>query len=258
MWEGVGDWTELQHIDPHSIGHNRISFPFSWAAQPGAWRSSLSGTCSSFQLLLSNLSELQLLNQGLRAPSAGLWFSRPHLISNCLKLPMHRVILLFYAHSISSHNWPMEYATSAVFGMACFDHHQAEITVMQFTGHPLPVHQFVTVPRDFNPIPYCQPSSPNITTEKVFDYSSSNLALCQNWHNPINFEEVLVVIFIILGDGHGDQSSNPGQAVCISDCINTLGNYSPSSYGLIVGQTQLFNPCMATDLKEGKLWIQTC
>ena len=31
---------------------------------------------------------------------------------------------------------------------------------MQFTGHPLPVYQFVTVPWDFNPVPYCQPSSP--------------------------------------------------------------------------------------------------
>ena len=30
VWEGVGDWTELQHIDPHSIGRNRVSFPFSW------------------------------------------------------------------------------------------------------------------------------------------------------------------------------------------------------------------------------------
>ena len=37
----VGDWTELQHIDPHSYGHNSISFPFSWAAQLG----------SSFQLI---------------------------------------------------------------------------------------------------------------------------------------------------------------------------------------------------------------
>ena len=55
LWEGwVGDWTELQHIDPHSYGHNSVSFPFCWAAQPGAWRPSLSGTCSSFQHLLSN------------------------------------------------------------------------------------------------------------------------------------------------------------------------------------------------------------
>ena len=57
MWDGVGDWTELQHIDPHSYGHNSVSFPFSWAAQPGAWGPSLSGTCSSFQHLLSNSSE---------------------------------------------------------------------------------------------------------------------------------------------------------------------------------------------------------
>ena len=41
-----------------------------------------------------------------------------------------------------------------------FDRHQAEITVMQFTGHSLSVHQFVTVRWDFNPVPYCQPSSP--------------------------------------------------------------------------------------------------
>ena len=50
----VGDWTELQHIDFHSSGHNSVSFPFSWAVQPGAWGSSLSGTWSSFQHLLSN------------------------------------------------------------------------------------------------------------------------------------------------------------------------------------------------------------
>ena len=35
VWEGVGDWTELQRIDSHSYGHSSISFPFSWAAQPG-------------------------------------------------------------------------------------------------------------------------------------------------------------------------------------------------------------------------------
>ena len=37
VWEGVGDRIELQHIDPYSSGHNSVSFPFSWAAQPGAW-----------------------------------------------------------------------------------------------------------------------------------------------------------------------------------------------------------------------------
>ena len=60
----VGDRTELQHIDPHSYGHNSVSFPFSWAVQPGAWGPSLSGTWSSFQHLLSNW----LLNRGPGGP----------------------------------------------------------------------------------------------------------------------------------------------------------------------------------------------
>ena len=61
MWEGVGDRTELQHINPHSIGHYRVSFPFSWAAQPGVWGPSLTGTSSSIQHLLSNSSDPQLI-----------------------------------------------------------------------------------------------------------------------------------------------------------------------------------------------------
>ena len=79
MWEGVGDRTELQHIDHHSIGHNRVSFPFSWAAQPGAWGPSLSGTCSSIQHLLSNCN---CSIGGLSAHSAGGWLSLLHLVSN--------------------------------------------------------------------------------------------------------------------------------------------------------------------------------
>ena len=79
----VGDWTELQHIDPHTYGHNRVSFPFSWDAQPGAWGPSLFGT----------------------------WFSFQHLLTNWLELPVYRVILLFYADSIQtvdSQAYPLE------------------------------------------------------------------------------------------------------------------------------------------------------
>ena len=39
-----------------------------------------------------------------------------------------------------------------------FDRHQAEITVMQFTGHSLPVHHFVTARWDFYLVPFYQPS----------------------------------------------------------------------------------------------------
>ena len=59
---------------PHSIGHNRVSFSFSWAAQldAGFLNRILSPTC-----LIPNW-----LIGGLRAPSAGWWLSLPHLVSN--------------------------------------------------------------------------------------------------------------------------------------------------------------------------------
>ena len=49
-----------------------------------------------------------------------------------------------------------------------FDRHQAEITVMQFTGHSLPVHQSMSVPWDF----FCLVSfhQPNPAYEISFDY----------------------------------------------------------------------------------------
>ena len=51
VWEEVGDRTELQHIDPHSIGHNRVSFPFSWDAQPEAWGPTLLGAGFLYRIL---------------------------------------------------------------------------------------------------------------------------------------------------------------------------------------------------------------
>ena len=57
---------------PNSYGHNSVSFPFSWAAQPGAWGSSLSGTWSSFQYLLSNWSEALNSNCLIGSPEVPL------------------------------------------------------------------------------------------------------------------------------------------------------------------------------------------
>ena len=116
VWEGVGDWTELQHNDPHSMAITAFL-----SRSPGLLNRGPRGLVSlghgPHSSIFSPNATAQLGAWG--PPSAGCWFSLPHLISNWLELPVHRVILLFYAHSISSYNWPMEYATSAVFGMAC-------------------------------------------------------------------------------------------------------------------------------------------
>ena len=55
VWEGVGDRTELQYIDPSSSVYHSLSFPFSWAAQLGAWGPSL-----SWDVVLIPASSLQL------------------------------------------------------------------------------------------------------------------------------------------------------------------------------------------------------
>ena len=70
VWEGVGNRIELQHIDPHSIGHNRVSFPFYWVAQPGTWGPILSGTFSHSSIFSPTrlISKLQLLNWGSEGP----------------------------------------------------------------------------------------------------------------------------------------------------------------------------------------------
>ena len=42
VWEGVGDRTKTAtYWSPNSSGYHSLSFPFSWAAQPGAWGPSL-------------------------------------------------------------------------------------------------------------------------------------------------------------------------------------------------------------------------
>ena len=98
--------------------------------------------------------------------SAGCWLSLPHLVTNWSGLqnsiggpegPFCRVLFFSTAFSLQTQS---EYALPPSLEWHVFDRHRAEITVTQFTGDPLPVDQFVTVTWDFNPVPYCQPSSP--------------------------------------------------------------------------------------------------
>ena len=136
MFERVGDRTELQHIDSHSYGH-QLFFPVLLGCSTGGPAPSLSGC----------------------------WFSLPHLISNSSD-PQNSLNFLWtelYNSSTPTQSLPITGHWNMHFGrlwMACLIVIEAEITVMQFTGHSPPVHQFVTVPWDFNPVPYCQPSSP--------------------------------------------------------------------------------------------------
>ena len=114
VWEGFGDRTELQHIDPHSVGHQRCVFLVLHGCSTGGPRAHL---------------------------SAGCWPPLPHLVSNSSELQL--------TDFLSSPSYIIVQSPTQYLWNGMFDCHQAEITVMQFTGHSLPVHQSMTVAWDF-------------------------------------------------------------------------------------------------------------
>ena len=160
-----------------------VSFPFSRAAQPEARKpSSLLDAGFLYHIIFSKLvwsPNCSCSIGGLRASSAGCWSSLPHLVSNWSGFQnwLNFLCTELYNSSTPTQYLPITGHRNMYFrrlwnGM--FDRHRAEITVMQFTGHSLPVHQFVTVPWDFNPVPYCQSSSP---TPMEYETSAS-----LEWH----------------------------------------------------------------------------
>ena len=64
LWEGVGDRTELQYIDPHSYGHQRCVFLVLWGCSTG----------------------------GSGAHSTGCWLPLPHLVSNSSVLQLTDIL----------------------------------------------------------------------------------------------------------------------------------------------------------------------
>ena len=118
---------------------NIVSFLFSWCWGPLCWV--LAFFTASYQHLLWTP-----IHQGPKAPSA--WCDFPYHISsinpsdlqlNCLPSLLARRTQLSYIivrRPLDLWNW-------------MFNRHQVEITVMQFRGHSLLVHQSVSVPWEF-------------------------------------------------------------------------------------------------------------
>ena len=69
-------------LTPHSYGHNSVSFPFSWAAQPGAWGPSL-----CWDIVLIPASSLQLIWTSCRRNYMIIWRQPP----SCKRYNSHSV-----------------------------------------------------------------------------------------------------------------------------------------------------------------------
>ena len=137
-WEGVGDRTETAIFWPHSYGHQRCVFLVLLMPTGGP------GTHSAgFLYYTLSATSLDPNSSGApRAPSA--WCGFPYHIWSITPSPT--VWLLSWLSYIIVQR-PLNRLLDLWNGM--FDRHQAEITVMQFTGHSLPVHQSMSVPWEF-------------------------------------------------------------------------------------------------------------
>ena len=132
-----------------------VSFPFTWAVQPGHGGPA-SLDAGFLYRILSPTCLIPKLNLESRRPlllGAGFLY---HILS-----PNSLNFLCTELYNSSTFTQSLMHFRRLWNSM--FDRHRAEIIVMQFTGDSLPVHQFVTVLWDFNPVPYYQPSSPTST-----------------------------------------------------------------------------------------------
>ena len=144
MWERAGDRTELKYFDPHSYGHQRCVFlvllmlnrrprgPLCWV---------MAFFTASHQQLLWTTTQ-----SGAPSPFSLVWLSLPHLVYNSVRSLTGTVWLLSWlSYIIVQH--PLSRLLD--FWNRMLDRHQVEITVMQFTGHSLPVHQSMSVPWEY-------------------------------------------------------------------------------------------------------------
>ena len=159
VWEGVGDRTELQHIDPHSYGHqcffpvllmllNRrppvptllgAGFLFRILSPTGLVSKLTDFLSSSSYIIVQSPTQYLPINghRNVSLPPSLEW----HVWSSSSRNNCHAVhrsltsgvslcdsmvgflpcpiLSTQPAYTISSNNWPSECVSSAVFGMAC-------------------------------------------------------------------------------------------------------------------------------------------
>ena len=144
-WEGVGDRTELQYIDPRSYGRQRCVFLVLQGCSTGG----LGAHSAGFLYCILSLTGLvPKLHWGSRGPLRPVMaFPTTSRLYSVRSLTVWLLVLIELYNSSRPLNRPLNLWN----GM--FDRHQAEITVMQFRGHSLPVYQSMSVPWDFLPCP---------------------------------------------------------------------------------------------------------
>ena len=130
MLEGVGDRTETYS--------RHVVFLVLWCSTGGP-EATLLGDGFLYGILSASSPDLNL--SGPKGPSGLMWLSLPHLASNSVRSSTQLARRTQLSYIIV--RCPLD------LWNRMFNRHQAEITVMQFRGHSLPVHQSMSVPWEF-------------------------------------------------------------------------------------------------------------
>ena len=157
---------------PQTYGRHVVSFLFFWCST-GALGSTLLG--AGFLYCILSASSLDPNSSGLpESPFGRVWLSLPHLVSNSTGRNCYCRLELLLALAGTPTQLARRTQLSYIIVRRpldlwnrMFNCHQAEITVMQFRGHSLPVHHSVVEHWDLHLVPYYQPKSTHAIS---FDY----------------------------------------------------------------------------------------
>ena len=153
VWEGIGDRTKTAIYWPPLLWPSALCL----SRSPGLLIRRHGGSAFCWVQAFSTTSCHQRVSEttgGPEGPFGRVWLSLPHLISN-ISGPQLTDFLSSQSYRIVQR--PLNRPLNLWNGM--FDRHQVEMTVMQFRGHSLPVHQSMSVSWDFYLVPFRQPIS---------------------------------------------------------------------------------------------------
>ena len=159
---------------------NVVSFSFSWCSTGGPEVHS-AGCWLSLLHLISNFSGPQTPSGFPRAPSAGCGF--PYHNSSNSTLTRTRIQLSFLLSWLSYIIVQRPLDRLLDLWNRMFDRHQAEITVMQFRGHSLPMRQSMSVPWEFfYLVPFHQPISAHAISSHNYHWNVSLPSGASPWN----------------------------------------------------------------------------
>ena len=135
---------KLWYFDPQTYGRQRCVFLVLQGCSTGCPGAHSAGWCLSLLHLISIFSGPQLIRSP--SPFGLVWLSLPHLVCNSVRSSTQLAATQLARRTQLSYiivRRPLD------LWNRMFNRHQAEITVMQFAGHSLPVHQSMSVPWEF-------------------------------------------------------------------------------------------------------------